>query len=272
MHRLAMALLITALPLAARADDAPKGDLAKLQGAWTAKVALPDGEVPLTIEFSGSKITLKGTHDGDEFDIKGEVRIDEKASPKTIDWVKLVNPDGDDIPERPSIYKLDGDTWIVCSNAPGAPRPTEIKKGADGPLLYITFRRKKDDDKKDEAKADDLARLQGDWKTMIGPNKDRLVTFSFKDKAVAIKFTTAAGETLDIKGEITLNESASPRTIDFVKVKVGDDGMDDSQGLYKVEGDTFTLCVAGPGEPRPAEFKAGEGDSPPHLWIFNRPK
>ena len=243
MHRLVMILAITSLPLTARADDAaPSGDLAKLQGTWAAKVGLPDGELPLTIEFQGPKVSIKGTHDGDDFNVKGEVRLDEKASPKTIDW-KLSDPDGDEIPERPSIYTLDGDTLIVCSNAPGTPRPTEIKKGADGPLLYITFRRKKDNDKKDEAKADDLAKLQGDWKTMIGPNKDRAVTFAIKDKTIAVKFTTADGETLNLKGEIAVNESATPRSIDFVKFKNGGEDMDDSLGLYKVEGDTFTLCV-----------------------------
>jgi uncharacterized protein (TIGR03067 family) len=124
----------------------------------------------------------------------------------------------------------------------------------------------------DPAPTGDLAKLQGEWKTMIGPNKDRPVTFSIKGKAVAVKFTTGDGETLNLAGEIKVDESASPRTIDFVGFKHDGEAMDDSRGLYKVEGDTFTLCVAGPGEPRPAEFKAGSGDEPPHLWTFTRPK
>ncbi len=124
----------------------------------------------------------------------------------------------------------------------------------------------------DPAPTGDLAKLQGEWKTMIGPNKDRPVTFSIKDKAIAVKFTTGDGEALNLKGELKLGESASPRTIDFVKFKNNGEDMDDSLGLYKVDGDALTVCVGGPGESRPTEFKAGDGDEPPHLWTFTRPK
>jgi uncharacterized protein (TIGR03067 family) len=124
----------------------------------------------------------------------------------------------------------------------------------------------------DPAPKGDLAKLQGEWKTTVGGNKDRPVTFSIKDKAITVKFTTPDGETLNLSGEIKVDEAASPRTIDFLKFKNNGEAMDDSMGLYKVEGDTFTLCVGGPGEPRPKEFKAGDGDEPPHLWTFTRPK
>lgn len=123
----------------------------------------------------------------------------------------------------------------------------------------------------DDAEKGDLARLQGEWKTMIGPNKDRPVTFSIKEKAITVKFTTGDGETLNLKGELKLNESASPRSIDFTKFKNNGEDMEDSLGVYKIEGDTLTLCVGAPGDPRPTEFKGG-GDEPPHLWTFTRPK
>ena len=59
---------------------------------------------------------------------------------------------------------------------------------------------------------------------------------------------------------ITLDPKADPRTIDLViKEGDGDSVGKTSKGVYKVEGDTLTLCVTRPGgETRPAELKAAE--------------
>jgi uncharacterized protein (TIGR03067 family) len=268
MNRLVMVLSIASLSVTlARADDStPSGDLARLQGVWTAMVG-PERQIPITLEVQKQKVTITGKRpNGEDVTLKGELKLDEKASPRTVDWVKFVGPQGNEAPENLGIYKLDDDTFTVCSGGPGNGRPTEFKKGDDGPPQLVTFTRKKD-----EAK-DDLARLQGDWKAMIGPNKDRPVTFAIKDKSIAVKYTTDDGNVLNLKGEFAINESASPRTIDFVKFKNEGEDMDDTLGLYKVEGDTFTLCVSGPGEPRPSEFKAGDGGEHPGLWAFSRPK
>ena len=267
MRRLSTVFLIASLPLAmARADDpAPAGDLAKLQGTWTAKVG-PDQDIAIALEIKNQKATYRITREGQERAFSGELRIDEKASPKTIDWVKFAGSGGDEVPDNLSIYKLDGDSFILCSGGPRNDRPTEFKAGEGGPPHLFTLARKKDD----EAKGD-LAKLQGTWKAMIGPNKDRPVTLEIKDKAIIAKFTNDEGKLLDLKGEVAINESASPRTIDFVKFKNDGDDVDDSLGVYKIEGETLTLCVGGPGDPRPSEFKSG-GDEAPRLWTFTRPK
>jgi uncharacterized protein (TIGR03067 family) len=118
----------------------------------------------------------------------------------------------------------------------------------------------------------DLAKLQGRWTTKIGAEKNRPVTLAIENQTIVVKFTTPEGDTLDIQGELVLNESASPKTIDFIKMKNGGENMDDSLGLYKIEGETFTLCVGRPGEPRPSTFKGGDGDEPPFLWTFTRAK
>jgi uncharacterized protein (TIGR03067 family) len=135
-------VLATALG-AAPADDAPQGDLAKLQGKWTT-MAGPEKNIPLTLEIKGTAVTVNvTTPDGDAHTLKGEIKVDEKAKPKALDWVKLKTADGDERPDNPAIYELDGDTFKVCNGGHDNPRPTEFKEG-EGGFSLLTFKRVKD--------------------------------------------------------------------------------------------------------------------------------
>src|SRR5262245_47342754 len=118
----------------------------------------------------------------------------------------------------------------------------------------------------------DLAKLQGKWKTSIGPNKEIPIVVEIKGKAVTVVFSNAEGEKVEIKGEVKLDEKASPKTCDWVNFK-GTDGnpAEPNLGIYKIEGDTFTVCNGGPNNPRPTEFRDGEG-GPPNLLVLERVK
>jgi len=149
MKTLLSAALIVAVSsfTTARGEDtapAPNGDLAKLQGKWTAQVG-PEKQVKITLTIKDQNVVLSfPTPEGDERELKGEIRIDEKAKPhKTIDWVKFVRPDGQDAQENHSIYELDGDSFKLCSGGPGNERPTEFKAGEGGPPNLIVLTREK---------------------------------------------------------------------------------------------------------------------------------
>ena len=139
--------LLVLSPFAAMADEKapePKGDLAKLQGTWTAKAG-PEKNIPISITIKGSAVSLKVTAPtGDDYTSDGEVKIDEAAKPyKTIDWSKFTGPNGDAIPENLGLYEfVDADTLRVCSGGPGKERPTEFKAGDGGAPSLLTLNRK----------------------------------------------------------------------------------------------------------------------------------
>lgn len=57
---------------------------------------------------------------------------------------------------------------------------------------------------------------------------------------------------------IVLNPTKDPKTIDVIP----DGGPNRGEpvfGIYKFDSDTITICMAGPGQPRPKEFKAEKG-------------
>ena len=57
---------------------------------------------------------------------------------------------------------------------------------------------------------------------------------------------------------IELDPSRDPRSIDVIP----DGGKDRGErvlGIYKLEDDRLTICMAAPGQPRPKEFKAEKG-------------
>jgi uncharacterized protein (TIGR03067 family) len=67
-----------------------------------------------------------------------------------------------------------------------------------------------------------------------------------------------------------LDPSASPRAIDL-DVTAGPDKDRKVLGIYKLEGDTLTVCVPEPGKARPKEFASKEGSG--HLlFVFQREK
>ena len=106
----------------------------------------------------------------------------------------------------------------------------------------------------------DLARLQGQWTTRAGPERDIRVALKIEGRQATMTITLPEGQSIQIRGEIRINETTAPRALDWVNF-VGPDRqeMPDVAAIYELKGDTFRVCSGGPSNPRPTEFKPGDG-------------
>jgi uncharacterized protein (TIGR03067 family) len=144
MHRLTAAmcwvLLGTGLGLAFAqpAEDAQK----QLQGTWTATQAERDGQA--ADDVVGHRLSLTGNRfqiqskDGQPL-YAGTVRVDPSATPAAIDFEHTEGVLTGKAWQ--GIYALDGDTLMICDNAPNLEksRPAAFEATRGSGYVLITF-------------------------------------------------------------------------------------------------------------------------------------
>ena len=106
----------------------------------------------------------------------------------------------------------------------------------------------------------DLGRLQGRWTANAGTRHEIHVTIEIKGRDVRAAIKTPQGLAFKVQGELKLDETTTPRSLDWKKL-VGPDQqpLPEIAAVYKLDGDTFTVCNGGFLGARPKEFKPGEG-------------
>ena len=148
MHRLtsAMCWLILGtglvLAFAQLAEDAQK----TLQGTWTATQAERDGKaaddlVGHQLSFTGNRFQIQ-SKDGKPL-YAGTVWVDSSAKPASIDFEHTEGALKGKAWQ--GIYALDGDTLMVCDNAPNLnkARPASFEAKSGSGYVLITFERAK---------------------------------------------------------------------------------------------------------------------------------
>ena len=130
-------------------------------------------------------------------------------------------------------------------------------------------------DAKEEAVAKDLLAFKGTWRM----NSKEVDGKKFSEEEIKDVIATNDGSgNISVRrgdkeineGTVKLDPTKSPKTID-VTFTEGERKGQMVLGIYEIEGDAFRVCVARPGDERPAEFsaKAGSGRT---LIVYKRQK
>ncbi len=122
----------------------------------------------------------------------------------------------------------------------------------------------------DDEQKGDLSRFQGTWSAKTGPGDAWTVKMTFKGKAVKIAWPTKADTTLELTSELKIDESSQPKQLEFTKLRKADGSeVENSAGIYAIEGDGIKICIAEPGATRPTEFKgSGTDERYPSLLLL----
>jgi uncharacterized protein (TIGR03067 family) len=266
-------LAFTVVAFVASADSVHVDDYQKSEGIWRMVSITDDGIKlreasihPMTVAISGNTYTVRVA---DKVVERGVFVLDAAQSPKTIDATVL---EGQDRGKTSlGIYSLDNDTRRVCLAAPGKDRPSgfESVKGSKR-ALFITRR-----EGREEATEHDLQQMQGEWsmQAMERDGKklpDQLVK-TYKRTVKQNRYIVTwleDGHAELLNTVMFLDATKNPKAVD-VLLRDGPFKGKKRLGIYKIEGDVETVCLAQPGKERPKSFDSKQGAL--HVWMRAKP-
>jgi uncharacterized protein (TIGR03067 family) len=245
-------------------------DVDRLQGTWAVVELETDGQpvAPATladarIVVSGSRFTSVGM--GPTYE--GTLVVDASAAPRRLELRFDGGPEHGGV--NHGIYELDGDTWRICLGM-GTGRPTAFSTAPGSGCALETLRRESADttvparsEPAPAAGGGPATELEGEWTMVSGtsdgsPLQRRMVTTGRRVTRGDLT-TVLFGTWVYMRMRFTLLADRSPRAIDYVVVEGTGDGQL-QRGIYGLDGDRLTLCVAPPGQERPADFSSRKGD------------
>jgi uncharacterized protein (TIGR03067 family) len=156
-----------------------------------------------------------------------------------------------------------GVVGVFAALPPAAEKP-ETKKEAPKPAAASA------EQPKEAAVKTDREKIQGSWALVSSEAGDRKSSAEEVKKS-ATKLEFAGEKVLVAQGDgsqlatFRLDPAKEPKEIDLVLLKT-----EVHKGIYKLDGDTLTICKSHPPEERPAEFATTKGSKWPMVLVFKR--
>jgi uncharacterized protein (TIGR03067 family) len=260
--------LLTILVLTSSVSFLHADDFKKSEGVWHVVSITDDGKkLPdasaqrMTVITAANRYTVQV---GDKIVERGTFVLDPSQNPGTID--ATVTEGAGKGKTSLGIYELGDQSRRVCLAPPGAARPTrfESPRGSKW-ALFLTHRQTRE-----EAARADLEQMQGKWQ-MIAMERngkklpDPLVkTYQRAVKGNEHRVTWVEDRQPNVLNTLmSLDPRQNPKAVDIL---LGNGQFKGKKrlGIYRIEGDRETVCLAQPGKPRPTTFDSSQGAI--HVW------
>lgn len=118
----------------------------------------------------------------------------------------------------------------------------------------------------------DLSKMQGRWEATVGKKREFSVSLEVKGNEVSATIVPKRGPKLKASGELQLDPTVTPRSLDWVKFSTPD-GIEVPKvlSIYRLEGEKLILRSGGFNDTRPKSFEAGGEGVWTEVMVFTRP-
>jgi uncharacterized protein (TIGR03067 family) len=243
-------------------DAAEAKELEKATGVW--KQVAENGP----LENPDARLIYRGRNFegrlGEKVLFTGHAKLDPTQSPKSIDLFFGSGPNAKPIL---GVYELDEANFRGCLAEPGKERPTSLTPAPESGQRPFAFRRVKNDegppgnpDRKAAIQAE-LKRFEGTWSyasVIVEGNPAPEKEISANRLVLAGDRFTVNSLAETIRGIFAVDPTVKPKTLN-VTFGDGPDAGKTVKGIYQLDGDTCSVCIALGDQPRPTEFASKAG-------------